>query len=87
MVATASSESLIRESMITAICLADSLDCSASFWIWEATTAKPLPCSPALAASMDAFRDRRLVSSAMEVIMVVASLIFMADSLVVLVCS
>ena len=29
--------------------------------ISSATTANPLPCSPALAASIDAFRDKRLV--------------------------
>ena len=38
----------------------DSLDCSASFCIWDATTAKPRPWSPALAASMEAFKDSRL---------------------------
>ena len=32
---------------------------SASFLISSATTAKPFPCSPALAASMAAFRARR----------------------------
>ncbi len=31
----------------------------------SATTAKPLPCSPALAASIDAFKANRLVCSAM----------------------
>ena len=36
--------------------------------ISSATTANPLPCSPALAASIDAFRDKRLVCEAMELI-------------------
>ncbi|MPM72614.1 hypothetical protein SDC9_119590 [bioreactor metagenome] len=39
------------------------LDCSASFLISSATTAKPLPDSPALAASMDAFKDSKFVCS------------------------
>ena len=64
----------------------DSLDCSANFWIWAATTAKPRPLSPALAASILAFKLRRLVSSAMEVIISVAARIFWADSLVKSVC-
>ena len=33
----------------------------ANFPIWLATTAKPFPASPALAASIDAFKDRRFV--------------------------
>jgi len=33
-----------------------------------ATTAKPFPCSPALAASMEAFNDKRFVWSAIPVI-------------------
>lgn len=36
-------------------------DCSASFLISSATTANPFPYSPALAASIDAFKARRLV--------------------------
>ena len=39
----------------------DFLVCSASCLIWSATTAKPLPASPALAASIDAFSASRLV--------------------------
>ena len=35
--------------------------CDASKDTWSATTAKPLPASPALAASIDAFNARRLV--------------------------
>lgn len=42
---------------------ADLLDCSASFFISEATTTNPFPASPALAASIEAFRERRLVCS------------------------
>ena len=49
-----------------------SLDCSASFLTSSATTAKPRPCSPALAASIEAFKLRRLVSSAISVIMLIA---------------
>ena len=73
--------------MMDAILLALSLDCSASFCIWLATTANPRPCSPALAASIEALRDSRLVSSAISVISAVASRIRATDSLVVLVCS
>ena len=42
-------------------------DSSASFLTSSATTANPLPASPALAASMAAFRARRLVWSAIFV--------------------
>ncbi len=56
--------SLISES----ICSAAFFDSSARFLTSEATTAKPRPCSPALAASMAAFNARRLVWSAIEVI-------------------
>ena len=86
-VCTAVSESFSSSRIISSIRLADSLDCSASFWICAATTAKPFPASPALAASMEALSDSRLVSSAMEAISDVASLIFKAESFVVLVCS
>ena len=41
-------------------------DSSASLRTSSATTAKPLPCSPARAASMAAFRASRLVCSAIE---------------------
>lgn len=34
---------------------------SASFLTSSATTANPLPCSPALAASIEAFNDSKLV--------------------------
>ncbi|MNN63618.1 hypothetical protein D3C81_1790070 [compost metagenome] len=39
----------------------DWLVCSASFLTSPATTAKPRPCSPARAASMEAFSDRSAV--------------------------
>ena len=48
-------------------------DCSASFRTSSATTAKPLPASPALAASMAAFKANRFVCSAIPEI---ASTIF-----------
>ena len=35
--------------------------CSERLRIWSATTANPLPASPALAASIAAFKERRLV--------------------------
>ena len=38
-----------------------SLDCTANTLTCSATTAKPLPSSPALAASIDAFKASRLV--------------------------
>ena len=46
--------------------------CSANFPISSATTANPLPNSPALAASMDAFKDNRFVWLAIAEIMLVA---------------
>ena len=45
-----------------------SLVCPASDWISPATTANPLPASPALAASIEAFKLRRLVWLVMELI-------------------
>jgi hypothetical protein len=47
-------------------------DCSANFLISSATTAKPFPDSPALAASMAAFKAKRFVCSAIEVIILLA---------------
>ena len=44
-----------------------------------ATTANPFPCSPALAASMDALRERRLVWSAIDCINSTALLIASAE--------
>ena len=87
MVLTDSSESATNSRMISSICFAEALDCSASFPISSATTAKPLPASPALAASMEAFRDSRLVWLAMSAISLVTSRIWDADSLVFWVCS
>ena len=48
---------------------------SASFLISSATTANPFPCSPALAASMAAFKARRLVWLAILLIILVILLI------------
>ena len=49
--------------------------CVARSPISEATTAKPRPASPALAASIEAFKDKRLVSSAILPIRLVMSTI------------
>jgi len=38
-----------------------------------ATTANPFPCSPALAASMEAFKESKLVLSAISLIIDVVS--------------
>lgn len=56
-----SSTSASELSINCLVSTADCVLCSASLRIWSATTAKPLPASPALAASIDAFRDNRLV--------------------------
>ena len=55
-------------------------DCSASLRISSETTANPLPASPALAASIDAFKDKRLVCSAISLI-VPMMLLIAIDSL------
>ncbi len=49
---------------------------SASFFTSSATTANPLPCSPARAASIAALRARRLVWSAISLIAMTMSPIF-----------
>ena len=63
--------SLIKLDISVVFCLV----ISASFLISSATTAKPFPCSPALAASMAAFRARRLVWLAILLIILVILLI------------
>ena len=63
-------------SITLSISFAEVFDCSARCLISSATTAKPLPASPALAASILAFKDNRFVCSAMEAIMFAASWIF-----------
>ena len=55
-------------STILEICPADARHWSDSLRISSATTANPLPASPALAASIDALRDKRLVCSAISLI-------------------
>ena len=42
-------------------------------WIWSATTAKPFPAAPALAASMEAFKARRFVWKVIPSIVPVSS--------------
>lgn len=49
---------------------------SARTLISSATTAKPLPASPALAASIDAFNDKRFVWLVISKISPVSPLIF-----------
>ncbi|MNC34408.1 hypothetical protein D3C75_828400 [compost metagenome] len=53
--------SSLMEVICSEICRADFSDSSASLRTSEATTAKPRPCSPARAASMEAFSASRLV--------------------------
>ena len=60
---------LISE-IIPSISFTDCDVCSDNFLISSATTPKPFPASPALAASMAAFKDKRLVCSDIEVIVV-----------------
>ena len=69
------------------IWLADSSDCSANFLISLATTPKPRPASPALAASMLAFSDNKLVCDAMSDIIFTMSLILYIESCVDLILS
>ena len=73
-------------SIMLLILSADSVDWSASTRISSATTANPLPFSPALAASIDALSERRLVWLAISAIMSVALRISSADWLVSIVC-
>ena len=80
-------ELVFRFAIIFWISPAARLDCSESCWISDATTENPLPCSPARAASILAFKDSRFVWEAIAVISSVVELILATDSLVRLVCS
>ena len=53
-------------SRISSILVVAVFDSSARLLISSATTAKPLPASPALAASIAAFKAKRLVCSVIE---------------------
>ena len=53
---------------------------SASFLTSSATTANPLPASPALAASIAALRAKRFVCSAIVSIVFIISLMFLEES-------
>lgn len=68
---TAFVTSLLITWMLPAVCLLF----SARELISPATTAKPFPASPALAASMEALRARRFVCEAMSRITFVSSFI------------
>jgi hypothetical protein len=70
----------VESLMSWVISLAASDDRWASLPTSSATTANPLPCAPARAASMAAFRDSRLVCSAISVITVMISEICSEDS-------
>ncbi len=72
--------------MTCSIDAAELFDSSASFCISEATTANPFPLSPARAASILALRESKLVSSAIEEIIIIASCIFVTDSSVSFTC-
>ncbi len=65
--------------IITSIDLADLLLFSARLLISFATTAKPLPASPALAASIDAFRASKFVWSVIAFIVSIISPILSAS--------
>ena len=65
--------------------LVDFADCSARLLISSATTAKPFPASPALAASIAAFKASKFVWSAIPEIRLLASPILPALSLVLLI--
>ena len=67
------------------ISLTDSFDCSDNFFIDSATTENPFPCSPALAASIDALSASKFVCSAIpatiDTIFVMSFALFSKSSL------
>jgi len=67
--------SLLIEFTSSTIFTVEAFDSSASFLISSATTLKPFPASPALAASIAALSARRLVCSVIEDIICVIPLI------------
>ena len=63
--------------IITVIFFTASPDCSARFLTSSATTAKPLPASPALAASIAAFKAKRFVWEAISsIVLIIAEICF-----------
>ena len=79
---TADSALVLSSSITALISAVKPALCTASFLISSATTAKPFPASPALAASMAALRAKRLVWSEIDWIISEALDIFSVASLV-----
>ena len=73
--------SCTEPSISSLVLTADFALCSARLRIWSATTANPRPCSPARAASIAAFRDKRFVSSAIPLLSIFA-IIYCASTVI-----